>query len=455
MSKAKKFFTGLLAASTIFALGACGGSGSTSDSGGDSDKGQVYFMNFKPEQEEAYKKIAKAYEEKTGVKVKVVTAASGQYETQLTSEMAKSDAPTIFQINGQIGYNNWKDYTLDLSDTELYSHLNDQSLAVSSGDGVYGIPLTIEGYGIIYNLEIMQKYFDMDGAKATSIDEINNFDTLKAVAEDMQSKKSDLGIDGAFANTSLSSGEDWRWQTHLSNVPFYYEFKDEDVDWNDTSQTSEIKFSYSDNFKNLFDLYLDNSTTEKSMLGSKTVNDSMAEFAMGKCAMVQNGNWAWSQISEEDGNVVKSENIGFLPLYTGVDGEESQGICIGTENFFCINKEASEEDQKASLDFLTWLYTEDDGKKYVTEDLGFIAPFDTFSEDDRPTDPLGQAVMDWDSKEDITNVPWVYSSYPSQYFKDNFGANLLQYAQGSMKWDDVVKNTVADWKSEYENSSDE
>lgn len=458
MSRFKKLFSAVTVGFLALGLAACGGGGSdsTADSdSGSSKDGQVYFMNFKPEQEDAYKKVAKAYEKETGTKVKVVTAASGKYETQLKSEMAKSDAPTIFQINGQNGYKTWKDYCLDLSDSELYKHLNDQSIAISDGDGVYGVPLAIEGYGIIYNLDIMQKYFDMDGAVVTSIDEINNFDTLKKVTEDMTAKKDKLGIDGVFANTSLAAGEEWRWQTHLSNVPFYYEFKDRDIDWNDTSKTGDLKFTYADNFKNLFDLYLDNSTTEKNLLGSKTVNDSMAEFALGKSAMVQNGNWAWSQISEEDGNVVKADKIGFLPLYTGMDDDESQGICIGTENFFCINSKASKADQKASLDFLTWLYTSDNGKKFVTEDLGFIAPFDTFTEEDRPADPLGKAVMEWDSNDKVTNVPWAFTCYPSQYFKDNFGANLLQYAQGSMKWKDVVKHTTDDWASEYKNSSDQ
>lgn len=454
MKTNKKILSMLMLAGVATGLAACG-SKSDNSSGGKSEDGQIYFMNFKPEQEEAYKKIAKEYEKENDVKVKVVTAAAGEYETQLKSEMAKSDAPTIFQINGQNGYNTWKDYTLDLADSELYGHLNDQSIAIKDGDGVYGIPLAIEGYGIVYNLEIMQKYFDMDGAVVKSIDEITNFDTLKKVTEDMTAKKDDLGIEGVFSSTSLASGEDWRWQTHLSNVPFYYEFKADDIDWNDNKQTSEIKFTYSDNFKNLFDLYLNNSTTEKGMLGSKTVNDSMSEFALGHSAMVQNGNWAWSQISAEDGNVVKSENIGFLPLYTGMPEDDTQGLCIGTENFFCINSKASKEDQKASLDFLTWLYTSDEGKKHVIDDLGFIAPFDTFSDEERPSDPLGKSVMDWDSNEKVNSVPWAFTSYPSQYFKDNFGANLLQYAQGSMKWDEVVKNTVNDWASEYKNTVSE
>ncbi|HHX55157.1 MAG TPA: ABC transporter substrate-binding protein, partial [Clostridiales bacterium] len=102
---------------------------------GDEDKtesaDEIYFLNFKPEIAEVYDKVAADYEEETGVKVKVVTAASGTYEQTLKSEIAKSDPPTIFQINGPVGYQSWKDYTLDLKSTDLYSYLSDPGLAVT------------------------------------------------------------------------------------------------------------------------------------------------------------------------------------------------------------------------------------------------------------------------------------------------------------------------------------
>ena len=342
---------------------------------------EIYFLNFKPEIAEVYDKIVADYESETGVKVKVQTAASGTYEQTLKSEMAKSDAPTIFQLNGPVGYQSWKDYCADLKDTELYSHLLDKTMAITSEEGVYGIPYAVEGYGIIYNDAIMQKYFALDGAKVKSMDEINNFNKLKEVADDMQSKKDELGIKGVFASTSMSSGNAWRWETHLANLPLYYEFKD-----NTTTGTvletgleaNTVEFKYADNYKNIYDLYTTDSTTEKGLLSAKTVDDSMAEFALGQCAMVQNGNWAWSQINGVDGNTVKEEDIKFLPIYTGVSGEENQGICVGTENYFAINSQVSEEKQKASAEFINWLFTSDTGKKYVSNDLGFIAPFDSF-----------------------------------------------------------------------------
>jgi len=428
----------------------CGNSdneSSENDISKNESKGTVYYLNFKPEVDEQWQEIAKEYTDKTGIEVKVITAASNQYETTLKSEIAGSNAPTLFQINGPVGYESWKSYCLDLTDTNLYKNLTDQSLAVKGEDGgVYGIPYTVETYGIIYNNAIMQKYFALDGAIVKSTDEINGYDKLKEVVEDMTSKKNELGIEGVFASTSLKPGEDWRWQTHLANLPIYYEYQDEKV-----NDMDEITFKYAKNYKNVLDLYLNNSVSQKGLLGSVDVASSMAEFALGQCAMVQNGNWAWSQISEVDGNTVKADDIKFMPIYFGVD-DENQGLCTGTENFWCINKEASKEDIQATKDFVDWLTTDEEGKEYMYKSiddggLGNAAPFKTFSEKERSEDPLAVEMYKW-MESGKTSISWDFTSFPSQTFKDDFGAALLQYANGKMSWDDLTKKVIDEWAYE-------
>lgn len=407
------------------------------------DGGKVYYLNFKPEVDTQWQEIAAAYTAETGVEVKVVTAASGTYEEVLRSEIAGTDAPTLFQINGPVGYQNWKDYCLDLTNSELYNALSDKGLAVTGADGgVYGVPYTVEAYGIIYNDAIMQAYFATDGAKAASVDEINSFAKLKEVVEDMTAKKDDLGIQGVFASTSLLPGEDWRWQTHLANVPVYYEYKD-----NNVSDMAEITFKYSDNFKNIWDLYINNSTCAPGLLGSKAVTDSMAEFALGQCAMVQNGNWAWGQISDVEGNTVKEEDVKFMPIYTGIAGEENQGLCTGTENFWCVNSQASEADQKATLDFVNWMISSDAGKDYMVNSLGNAAPFSTFGDDEKPVDPLAKEMFRY-MENGKNSVTWNFTTFPSQAFKDDFGAALLEYCNGNMTWDEVKDLVVSRWAEE-------
>ncbi|MBO2944594.1 carbohydrate ABC transporter substrate-binding protein [Paenibacillus sp. F411] len=472
MKKSKKWMSLILGLTLTMGLAACGGgteTGSTGTTEPNKDSGkapaeeqtakvdEIYFLNFKPEIAQVYDKIAKDYEAETGIKVKVVTAAAGTYETTLKSEVAKSDPPTIFQINGPVGYNNWKDYASDLKDTKLYSFLSDPSLAVTSGEGVYGIPYVVEGYGIIYNDAIMKKYFEM-ADKAVSISsaaEINSFDTLKAVVEDMTAKKDALGIKGVFASTSMAPGEQWRWQTHLANLPLYYEFKD--MDGYDSTvlaglDAKEIEFKYGSNYKNIFDLYINNSVSKGTMVGSKSVADSMAEFALGQAAMVQNGNWAWSQINEVGGNTVKAEDIKFMPIYTGVEGEENQGLAVGTENYFAINSKVSQEKQEASIAFLEWLFSSDKGKQYIVNELGFIAPFNTFGDDEKPADPLAKEVTRW-MDEGTTSVAWTFAAFPSEEFKNQFGDALLQYAQGSATWEQVASTVTESWKAEKARTS--
>ncbi len=415
------------------------------------DVKSIYFLNFKPEIADKYAAIAEQYKKETGIEVKVTTAASGEYEQTLTAEMAKSEPPTIFQINGPVGYSNWAEWCADLKSTDLYNILSDKSLAVTKDDGVYGIPYAVEGYGIIYNDAIMQKYFATSGAKVTSVDEINSFDKLSAVVEDMTAKKADLGIDGVFGSTSLKTGDDWRWQTHLMDLPLYYEFKtDSGSSITSCLNSTELKFTYADNYKKIFDLYTNNSCTEKSLLGGKTVDESMAEFATGKCAMIQNGNWAWGQINGIDGNQVKAEDVKFLPIYTGVDGEEKQGLCIGTENYFAINSKVDAATQKASADFLNWLFTSEYGKKAVKDDLGFIAPFTSFGDNEKPEDPLAKSVLSWMEKDGYKSVEWTFGGIPSENWKKEFGANLLQYVQGQKEWNAVVDEAKSSWTTERE-----
>lgn len=441
----KKIHIAALALIATFALSGCGSK---------QDEVTVRYLNFKPEVADVWEEIAQIYKEETGVNVEILNSPSNCNEQTLKSEIAKKDAPTLFQVNGPIGYQAWKPYCADLSNTDLYSWVVDKSMVITdeNGNGVYGIPYVVEGYGIIYNDSIMKKYFSLSSRSTsyTSMDQINSFTKLKEVADDMQAHKDELGIKGVFASTSFSTGEDWRWQTHLLNLPIYYEYKADDVNDKD-----KLDLRYGENYKNIFDLYLDDSVCERSEIGSKTVNDSMTEFATGQCAMVQNGNWAWSQISSTEGNVVSEEDCKFLPIYTGASGEESQGICIGTECYMCVSTLATEEEQKASIEFLEWLFSSDIGKDYVTNKFQFITVFNTFTEDETPSNPLAREVSSYLNDSSKSSVSWNFTTFPSQEFKDGVSEHLYKYTQNEESFDDVSKFIVDEWAAEKSGSDEE
>ena len=427
-----------VAAMSLGALAACGSSTS-----GDDAKGKVYYLNFKPEAADQWTALAKEYTKEKGVEVKVQTAASGTYEQTLKSEIAKTEAPTLFQVNGPVGYQNWKKYTADMSNTDVYKELANQDVALKDGDKVVGVPYVMETYGLIYNKDILNKYFALDGAKATSMDEIDDFDTLKAVADDMQARKDELGIKGAFTSAGFDSSSDWRFKTHLANLPLYYEFKDDNV----TEQPATIKGTYLPNYKKIFDLYITDSTTDPTQLSAKTGDDANSEFALGEAAFYQNGTWAWTDLQKAG---MKAESVGMMPIYTGVKGEEKQGLATGSENYWCINDKASDADKKATEDFLSWVITSDTGKKSLSQDMGFTTPFKTF-DDVKFDNPLTEAAVE-DQKSGKTQVSWNFTMMPSEEWKNKVGQALLEYAQGTGKWDAVKTAFVDGWASEYEAS---
>ncbi|MFY1722258.1 ABC transporter substrate-binding protein, partial [Bifidobacterium animalis] len=426
-----------IAAMSLTGLAACGGSSA------DDGKGKVYFLNFKPETADQWVALAKKYTDKTGVQVKVQTAASGTYEQTLKSELAKSDAPTIFQVNGPVGYQNWKGYTADLKDTGIYNELNNKDIALKDGDKVVGIPYVMETYGIIYNKDLLKKYTELPGAKIKDVKEIDSFDKLKEVADDMQAKKDQLGIKGAFTSAGFDSSSDWRFKTHLANIPLSYEFKEDGV----TTQPETIKGTYLPNFKNIFDLYLKDSTTAPSQLSSKTGDDANSEFALGEAAFYQNGTWAWTDLQKAG---MKPDQVGMLPIYIGAKGEENQGLATGSENYLCINAKASEADQKASKDFLNWVVTSDEGIKALSEDMGFTTPFKTFDKVKSDNPLVEEAVEDSNSGKE--QVAWNFTMMPSEEWKNQLGQAMLAYAQGNGSWDDVQKAFVDNWKTEYDNA---
>ena len=402
--------------------------------------GSVYYLNFKPEQAEQWEALAKVYTEQTGVPVTVVTAASGTYEDTLRSEIEKPEAPTLFQVNGPVGLKTWSDYCLDLSDTEVYKELKSDDFALKQDGQVLGLAYVIETYGLIYNKDLLAKYCALDNAVIKDASEINNFATLKAVADDIQARKDELGVLGAFTSAGMDSSSDWRFKTHLANLPIYYEYKADGID-----STDAIKGTYLDNYKQIWDLYINDATCEPSMIGGKTGEDSVAEFTLGEAVFYQNGTWAYNDCINGG---MTDEQLDMLPIYIGAEGEENQGLCTGSENFWCVNKKAPQENIDATLAFLKWVVTSDEGRDALANQMGFVTPFKAFDDGYTAHNALLDAAARYIA-EGKTSVSWNFPTMPSETWKNNLGAALLEYAQGTGTWDNVKTAFVDGWASEY------
>ena len=412
-----------------------------------SDKtSEVYFLTSQSEAADAYQELAQKYENETGVKVRIETVNADSYDKKLRDALKQTDAPTLFEITGHNQYNQLDDYFLDIKDSKIYSMLYDKSLAIGKDESVFAIPYSVRGYGILYNNDIMKKYFALSNKKSTlsSMEEVKNFDQLKIIVEDMDNHRSELGIDAVFATPALAEGEDARYTMDLLNHPLSYEWENGGDDVRMTAlKAGKIDFSYGDNYRGLFDLYTGHSATDVKQLGTKTAADSTKEFALGKVAMMQGDSRSWEQIKGVSGNVVKSEELRLLPLYTGIEGEEKRGLDIGVERYIALNKKASETAQKNSLDFLEWLFSSQTGKGYVSNQLNLHTPFNTFGEGDMPDVPLVSDVMNG-LKNGMQSVMMAIDRvFPGDGYYRAVGTSLRNYAAGEEDWNSV-KATVTD-----------
>ena len=392
--------------------------------------GKVYYLNFKPEQDEAWQKLAATYTEETGVPVTVVTAASGQYETTLMSEMAKSDAPTLFQVNGPVGLASWKDYCYDLSGTPFAGELTSDTYSLKDGDATLGIGYVIESYGLITNKTLLEQA----GYKA---EDIKSFDDLKKVAEDITARKDELGF-AAFTSAGMDGSSDWRFKTHLANLPIYFEYQADGI-----TSTDAIKGTYLDNYKNIFDLYINNSTCDPAELAGKTGDDSRNEFLNKEAVFFQNGSWEYNNLVGED-KPFTDDDLTMLPIYIGVGDEANQGLCTGTENYWCVNKEASADDIQATLDFMYWCVTSEEGTTAMANDMGFVIPFKKAVESPNLFVKVDNAM----TAAGKTPVAWNFSTMPSENWKNGVGSALTAYAAGTGTWDAVVTAFVDGWATE-------
>ena len=395
--------------------------------------GKVYYLNFKPEADAAWQALAAQYTEKTGVPVTVVTAASGTYSETLTAEMDKgASAPTLFQCGNKAGLDTWGDFCYDLSGTDVYKQMttNDFNLYKESGE-LAAIGYCYECFGIIVNKTLLEK-------AGHSIDEIKDFASLKAVVEDIHSRAAELDFD-AFTSAGLDGSSSWRFSGHLANMPLFYEFRDDGV----TAQPASITGKYMENYKNIWDLYINNSATDPSQLAKATGDQAEAEFGEGKAAFYQNGSWEYANLTTKFN--MASDSLAMIPIYCGVDGETNAGLCCGTENMWAVNSKSAPEDIQATLDFLLWVVTSDEGTAMMAEQFGPIPFKDAKASTNVFFNDANKALAD--GKYVVT---WAFNFTPNvDNWRAGVVAALTQYSAGTGSWDDVVSSFVTGWATQY------
>ena len=437
----KKFLALILALVMALSLVACGGGSNDAQGSGDGDAtatGSVYYLNFKPEADQAWQDLAAAYTAETGVPVKVVTAASGQYDTTLTAELDKDAAPTMFQVGNVGAVNSYGEFCYNLEGTDVWNQMTTHDFDLKNADGeTVSIGYCYEAFGIIVNKALLEQ-------AGHSLDEITNFESLKAVADDIHANAATLGFD-AFTSAGLEGSSSWRFSGHLANMPLYYEFRDDNV----TAQPATIKGTYLDNYKAIWDLYITDSATTGAALLTATGDAAEAEFGEGKAVFYQNGSWEFSNLTSAEKFGMNADDLAMIPIYCGVEGEEQAGLCCGTENCWAVNKNASEEDIKATLDFMNWVVTSDAGTTMLAEQFG-PCPFKNAK---TPENVFFAQANEYVANGNYT-VTWAFNWTPAV---DDWRAAVVdalsQYTTGSGSWDNVKTAFVEGWATQYANEN--
>ena len=424
----KKLLSVALCATMVAGLLAGCGSSSKSDKASSDSKGSVYWLNFKPEADEALQGIAKTYEKENGVKVKVVTAASGNYNSTLTSEMGKSAAPTLFVVGNQAAVKTWDDYCIDLKDTDVYKELSTDAFNLKDENGkVASMGYCYESYGIIVNKKLLKK-------AGYEITDIKDFASLKSVAEDIHKRADKLGFD-AFTSSGLDDASAWRFTGHLANMALFYEGRDDG--WKEAP--AEIKGTYLENFKNVWDLYINNSKYKKNTLATGGY-DAEAEFKKGEAVFYQNGTWEYDALKKS----ISDDDMQMIPIYCGVEGEEKAGLCSGTENCWAVNAKASKADQKATLEFMKWLVTSEEGTKVMAEQFGAI-PYKKAADSGNVFLKNANDLLEAGNY----NVDWAFNYTPNvDEWRASLVAAMNKYDAGG-SWDDVKTAFVQGWATQY------
>ncbi len=396
--------------------------------------GSVYWLNFKPESDAALQEIAQMYTEETGVEVKVVTAASGEYNSTLTAEMDKSGAPTLFVVGNAAAVDSWGEFCLDLKDTDIAKELNTDAYMLYDEDGkLCSIGYCYECYGIIVNKKLLKD-------AGYEVSEITNFASLKAIAEDIHARAAELGFD-AFTSAGMDGSSSWRFTGHVANLEYFYEAKENPDAWKECP--SELTGKYMDNYRNLMDLMFVNSATDRKDLAAGGF-DAANEFATGKAVFYCNGNWEWSGLSEKG---MKAEDLAMIPYYCGVEGEENAAVNCGTENYWAVNANASKADQDATIAFMKWLVTDPEASAKAVETFG-VMPYKSAVESTNPF----LAMADEQLAAGKYNMWWATNYQPNV---DAYRAALVSALNDynadptDANWEKVETAFVQGWATQY------
>ncbi|MFC2583350.1 MAG: extracellular solute-binding protein [Lachnoanaerobaculum saburreum] len=390
-------------------------------------EGALRLVNGKIEIDSQLKKAAEKYKEKTGQEVVIESLGGGvDIQGQLKSYKAADNMPDIFVIGGDGDYANWTDSVADLSDSEFAKNTDFAYKDKTSGK-VVGFPYAVEGYGITYNADILEKA-GIDPAT------LKNYDAFKAAFEKLDSMKSELGLQ-AVASVAAESGQMY-WSTGNHLFGYYYTggLDRGDNKYFDMAMKGEFDDQRLGEFADMTALLF--KYADPQVLISGTYDDQLALWAQGKTAFITQGNWIDPSLPTY--NV--TFKAGLLPLaFTKADMTKILADC---PSWWCVYKDGKNVD--AAKKFLDYLATDPDAQEILVKEAGMISPYKTSTVE--PETPLAVSLKKYVDAGNTSS--WAWSNMPEGIAQNKLGLIFESFAKGNMTNDQFVtmmKTTIADY----------
>ncbi len=371
------------------------------------EKKEINVFNLKVEIDPALKTLAADYEKEKGVKVNIKSCGGGcDYGAQLKAEFQSGKEPDIFVVGGPGELELWKNKVADLSGEKWVSQFN-PDLGLKLDGKQVGFPVAIEGYGLIYNKQILDKA----GVKP---EDIKSYDTLLAAFKTIDAKKKDLGLD---AVVSMTTKETWVTGLHDLNILFAArdnasQFTKDVFSGKTELKNDPIAKDYAKMLKTLFDY------SDKAKLESNDYNAQVAAFGTGKTAFLHQGNWVYPNLKD----LKVTFDMGFVPLAIN-DTKFSNAIPVGVPSYYVVNKDSKVAAESKA--FLEYIAMTDRGHKYMIEEAFMVPAFKNVKLE--PKDPLAKSIMKYNAEG--RTISWQFTSWPDGWGMREVGPMLAQYAK--------------------------
>jgi raffinose/stachyose/melibiose transport system substrate-binding protein len=383
---------------------------------------EISILMGKPEIGSQFENMLSFYNSKNpNVNITMIPLAGQDAFAKMTSLYASGNAPSISMVGQEFSV--FQDKYLDITETEFIQNaIKGTTEFVTIENKVYGAPVTMEAFGIIYSKDFIQKNL----GEQYDISKIETTTELEQLFIDLNK----INIE-AFTLSTM----DWSLGAHLTNILFTAQSDnhEERIEFMSDLKKGDINLIENKVFNgwvNTLDLLIKYNNNNKAPL-SVLYEDSSMALALGEVATWFMGSWVYPELRD-----IEDSQYEFMALPISNNNEDygNGKVSIGVPSYWCVDKSTNnDEQQKASLDFLQWLLNDPEGQNYYVNELNFIPVYNNITEE--PKDSMSKQIMKL--LKEGNSLELMNSYYPAGVFQ-KMGASMQKYIVGI-----IDRNTLA------------